>query len=207
LQAWIIQIIDRFGYIGISFLIALENIFPPIPSEVILTFGGFMTTSSKLTAWGVIIASTIGSLVGAIILYYIGKSFTSEKLENWLSGKWGRFLHLKKNNINIAGIWFKRYEKWAVFFCRCIPVVRSLISIPAGIAKMSMWLFILLTIAGSLIWNTALVYIGVALGSSWRIIIGYMNSYTIITVVALFLLLFVLVMIYLKKKSRNKNNL
>jgi len=197
---------DRFGYIGIALLIALENIFPPIPSEVILTFGGFMTTSSKMTAWGVIIASTVGSLLGAIILYFIGRLFTTEKMENLLNGRWGQILHLKKSNINRAGIWFKRYEKWAVFFCRCIPVVRSLISIPAGIAKMSMWLFILLTIAGSIVWNTALVYLGVALGSSWGIIIGYMDSYTIITMIILGLLLLVLVIIYLKKRSRSNND-
>jgi len=207
LQAWIIQVMDRFGYIGISLLIALENIFPPIPSEVILTFGGFMTTFSKMTAWGVIIASTVGSLMGAIILYFIGRLFTTEKMEKWLNGRWGRVLHLKKSNINRAGIWFKRYEKWAVFFCRCIPVVRSLISIPAGIAKMSMWLFLLLTIAGSLVWNTTLVYLGVALGSSWEIIIGYMDSYTIITITIFGLILLVLVIIYLKKRFRSKNDI
>ena len=180
MQAWIIQIMDRFGYIGIALLIAVENIFPPIPSEVILTFGGFMTTYTKLTVWGVIIASTIGSLLGAVVLYWIGRSFTPQRLEYWLEGRWGRVLRLKKGDVAKARGWFDRHGKWTVFFCRCIPLIRSLISIPAGMAKMKIWPFLLLTIAGSLVWNSALVYLGVALGASWEIIDSYTNIYSII---------------------------
>jgi len=202
LQTWIIQIMDRFGYIGISLLIALENIFPPIPSEVILTFGGFMTTYTKLTVWGVIIASTIGSVLGAVVLYWIGRSFTPQRLEYWLEGRWGRILRLKKGDVAKARDWFDRRGKWTVFFCRCIPLIRSLISIPAGMAKMKIWSFLLLTIAGSLVWNSALVYLGAALGASWEIIDSYKNIYSIIIFSVLGVVLLVFAIIYLKKRKK-----
>ena len=193
---------DRFGYIGISLLIALENIFPPIPSEVILTFGGFMTTYTKLTVWGVIIASTIGSVLGAVVLYWIGRSFTPQRLEYWLEGRWGRILRLKKGDVAKARDWFDRRGKWTVFFCRCIPLIRSLISIPAGMAKMKIWSFLLLTIAGSLVWNSALVYLGAALGASWEIIDSYKNIYSIIIFSVLGVVLLVFAIIYLKKRKK-----
>jgi len=205
LQAWIIQIMDRFGYIGIALLIAVENIFPPIPSEVILTFGGFMTTYTKLTVWGVIIASTIGSLLGAVVLYWIGRSFTPQRLEYWLEGRWGRVLRLKKGDVAKARGWFDRHGKWTVFFCRCIPLIRSLISIPAGMAKMKIWPFLLLTIAGSLVWNSALVYLGVALGASWEIIDSYTNIYSIIIFSVIGVILLVFAIIYLKKRKKFNN--
>lgn len=205
MQAWIIHVMDRFGYIGISLLIAVENIFPPMPSEVILTFGGFMTTYTKLTVWGVIIASTIGSVLGAIVLYWIGRSLTPERLEYWLEGRWGRILRLKKGDVARARSWFERHGKWTVFFCRCIPLIRSLISIPAGMAKMKMWLFLLLTTAGSLVWNSALVCLGAALGASWEIIDSYTNIYSIIIFSVLGVLLLVLAIIYLKKRKKCNN--
>ena len=205
MQAWIIQIMDRFGYIGIALLIAVENIFPPIPSEVILTFGGFMTTYTKLTVWGVIIASTIGSLLGAVVLYWIGRSFTPQRLEYWLEGRWGRVLRLKKGDVAKARGWFDRHGKWTVFFCRCIPLIRSLISIPAGMAKMKIWPFLLLTIAGSLVWNSALVYLGVALGASWEIIDSYTNIYSIIIFSVIGVILLVFAIIYLKKRKKFNN--
>lgn len=205
MQEWIIQIMDQYGYIGIALLIALENIFPPIPSEVILTFGGFMTTYTKLTPFGVIIASTIGSVLGAVVLYWIGRSFTPERLECWLGGRCGRILRLKKGDVARAKGWFERHGKRAVFFCRCIPLIRSLISIPAGMAKMKMWLFLLLTIAGSLIWNSILIYLGVALGISWEIIISYTKIYAIISLSALGVILLVFALIYFKKRSGCNN--
>ena len=170
MQDWIIQIMNQFGYAGILLLIALENIFPPIPSEVILTFGGFMTTYTYLNVGGVIAAATVGAVLGAIVLYGVGSIFTPERLEHWLDGKWGRILHLKKEDINKAFGWFERRGKTAVLLCRCVPIVRSLISIPAGMSKMKMPMFLLLTTIGSLVWNTVLVYLGVVAGESWELL-------------------------------------
>ncbi|MNO28411.1 Inner membrane protein YqjA [compost metagenome] len=174
---WITDTMEQFGYIGILLLIALENVFPPIPSEVILTFGGFMTTYTSLTRTGVIIAATLGSVLGAVILYGIGYLINVDKLEALIE-KYGRFLRLKKEDIRKADHWFDRYGYWTVLFCRLIPVIRSLISIPAGMSKMKFGLFLLFTTVGTLAWNIILVTVGAALGGSWETILHYMDIYS-----------------------------
>ncbi|MGG1557010.1 DedA family protein [Geobacillus thermoleovorans] len=166
MQAWITDFMEQFGYIGIFFMIALENIFPPIPSEVILPFGGFMTTYTSLTVPGVIAAATAGSVAGALVLYGIGRLLSVERLER-IVDRWGGWLRVKPEDIDKANRTFHRYGVWAVFLGRMIPLVRSLISIPAGMAKMNIGLFVWLSVLGTLIWNTALVSIGAALGQSW----------------------------------------
>ncbi|MEB3752584.1 DedA family protein [Geobacillus icigianus] len=166
MQTWITDFMEQFGYIGIFLMIALENIFPPIPSEVILPFGGFMTTYTTLTVPGVIAAATAGSVVGAIVLYGIGRLLSVERLGRIID-RWGGWLRVKPEDIDKANRTFQRYGVWAVFFGRMIPLVRSLISIPAGMAKMNVWLFVWLSVLGTLIWNTILISIGAALGESW----------------------------------------
>lgn len=185
MQNWIIDIMSRFGYIGVAGLIGLENIFPPIPSEVILTFGGFITTCSDLTFSGVVLAATIGSLLGAVVLYGVGFLLSYERLCRILSGKTGRILHLYPQDMEKAAFWFEQKGSATIFFCRFIPIVRSLISIPAGCAKMKMLPFLLLTAAGSFIWNTVLVFLGVLAGESWNRIAGYMHTYSNIVLIIL----------------------
>ena len=202
MQNWIITIMNRFGYLGVAGLIGLENIFPPIPSEVILTFGGFMTTCTDLTFTGVVVSSTIGSLIGAILLYGIGWILSYDKLCRILSGKTGKILHLYPGDIDKAVSWFDKRGNYTVFFCRFIPIVRSLISIPAGCAKMKMLPFLLLTTAGSFIWNTVLVYLGALAGKSWSKIAGYMDTYS--TIVLIILIIAVLSALYFFIKSRIK---
>ena len=202
MQNWIITIMNRFGYLGVAGLIGLENIFPPIPSEVILTFGGFMTTCTDLTFTGVVVSSTIGSLIGAILLYGIGWILSYDKLCRLLSGKTGKILHLYPEDIDKAVSWFDKRGNYTVFFCRFIPIVRSLISIPAGCAKMKMLPFLLLTTAGSFIWNTVLVYLGALAGKSWSKIAGYMDTYS--TIVLIILIIAVLSALYFFIKSRIK---
>jgi len=205
MQQWILQIMSQFGYIGILLLIALENIFPPIPSEIILTFGGFMSTYTDLNIWGVILAATGGSVIGAIVLYGVGRIFKPERLENWLDGKLGRVLHFKKGDVSKASEWFNKRGKSTVFFCRFIPIVRSLISIPAGMAKMQMGLFLLFTATGSLIWNTVLVYLGVAAGASWKTIVKYMNTYSLVAALVLCAVALILGVIFIKKRFLDRN--
>lgn len=131
MESWITSVMEQFGYFGIALLILLENVFPPIPSEVILTFGGFMTTKSDLTVLGVVVASTIGSVGGAVILYWIGRILNVERIERIIE-KWGKYLRLTKEDVRKADAWFDKYGPWTVFFCRFIPLIRSLISVPAG---------------------------------------------------------------------------
>lgn len=202
MENWIIEMMNQFGYFGITLLILIENLFPPIPSEVILTFGGFMTTYTNLNAMLVILFSTIGSLVGAFILYYIGRLLSPERIGKILDGKLGKLLGFKKKDVDKACEWFNKKGKSTVFFCRCIPIVRSLISIPAGISNMKMTPFILMTAAGSLIWNTVLVYLGVIVGASWKNVSEGVNIFSNVVLVLLIVLVIVgFIIIYLRKKK------
>lgn len=204
MQAWILGVVNAFGYFGVILLILTENIFPPIPSEVILTFGGFMTTYSKLTVPGVVISATLGSTLGAVLLYYIGRLLTPRKLEKILQGKTGKLLHFKPEDVDKALAWFQERGPVSVFICRCVPIVRSLISIPAGMTCMSFKPFLLLTIAGSAIWNILLVSLGAAAGSSWERITEITHTYKETTILIFFVLAggFLLSLWKKKRKSR-----
>lgn len=179
METWITSIMADFGYIGIFLLIMVENLFPPIPSEIILTFGGFMTTVSSLNIVMVIIVATLGSVVGAVLLYKVASYFGKERLTKIVL-KHGRILRLKESDIERAENFFLKYGSWAVFLCRMIPLIRSLISIPAGMTQMKMSRFLVLTTAGSLLWNTVLIGLGAFLGESWNEIIVFMDSFSTI---------------------------
>ncbi|EAC7613197.1 DedA family protein [Listeria monocytogenes] len=179
METWITSIMADFGYIGIFVLIMVENLFLPIPSEIILTFGGFMTTVTSLNVVMVIIVATLGSVVGAILLYKVASYFGKERLTKIVL-KYGRILRLKESDIERAENFFLKYGSWAVFLCRMIPLIRSLISIPAGMTKMKMSKFLILTTAGSLLWNTVLIGLGAMLGESWSEIVVFMDSFSTI---------------------------
>lgn len=204
MQEAIISIMNNFGYFGVFFLIAIENIFPPIPSEVILLFGGFMTTYSKLSIIGVIIASTLGSLVGALILYYIGKILNKERLKKIVKGKIGKLLRLKEKDIDKADEWFDSKGNKTVFFCRFVPILRSLISIPAGMSEMEMPKFLLYTTVGSAIWNTVLTITGSIVGKNWESIVDIFDKYSHITLIVLIIIFIIAIVIYIKKKKKEK---
>lgn len=208
MQDWIIKIMETYSYLGVFLLITLENVFPPIPSEIILTFGGFMTTQYHINFWGVILAATIGSVTGAIILYGVGRLLSADRLAKILDGKIGRILHFKSEDVYKSCDWFNKHGKKSVLICRCIPIVRSLISIPAGMAKMEFGIFLLLTALGSAVWNTVLVYLGVLAGESWQKIVNGVGVYQTITVVVLGILAVFIIIWYIRfrKKDKDLNN-
>ena len=204
MQDLIIEIMNNFGYIGVFLLITIENVFPPIPSEVILLFGGFMTTYSSMNVIGVIIASTLGSVLGAIILYYIGKILNKERLKKIITSKPGKLLRLKPEDIDKADEWFDSKGNKTVFFCRFVPVIRSLISIPAGMSEMPMKKFLIYTTAGSLIWNAALTIAGSIVGENWTSIVEIMDSYSHIAVIVLAIIFIIAIIVfYTKRKKKN----
>lgn len=203
MEHWITEVMNDFGYFGIFLLIALENLFPPIPSEVILTFGGFMTTQSELSVIGVITASTLGSVLGAIILYGLGRLLGIDRLE-LIVEKYGRWLRLTKQDIHRTHAWFEKYGPWAVFFGRLVPLIRSLISIPAGTVRMNFGAFLILTVIGSLIWNSVLVNVGAAAGASWDVIVGYMDVYSNFVYALLVILFIVFVIWWIRKRALRK---
>lgn len=185
MTTWIFSFIDHFGYLAVILLIAIENVFPPIPSEVILSFGGFMTHQTKMTIFGLIIASTIGAVIGALILYWIGTLLDQERLEKLFAHKLFKRLGFKKEDVTRSIQWFNHHGIKAIFFGRCIPVIRSLISIPAGIAKVKLSKFLVLTTLGSLIWNTVLIGLGSFMGSKWEVIVIVFEEYSLIVVALL----------------------
>ena len=203
MQDLIIEIMNNFGYIGVFLLITIENVFPPIPSEVILLFGGFMTTYTSMNVIGVIIASTLGSVLGAIILYYIGKILNKERLKKIITSKPGKLLRLKPEDIDKADEWFDTKGNKTVFFCRFIPVIRSLISIPAGMSEMPMKKFLIYTTLGSLIWNAALTIAGSIVGENWTSILEIMDNYSHIIVIQLAIIFVIAIIIFYSKRRKS----
>lgn len=183
MNAWITDFINQFGYIAITLLIALENIFPPLPSEIILTMSGFMTTNTTLTIIGVIIASTLGSLLGAIILYAIGRQLTVPRLQRLLNRRLFKMLGFHSDDAQKAVDWFNKHGTAGILYGRCIPVIRSLISIPAGIAQTPLPKFCFLTVIGSAVWNTILVGLGAWVGKSWNKIVIIFDEYTTVAII------------------------
>lgn len=164
----VLELMGEYGNLAVFLLILVENLFPPIPSEVILTFGGVMTVCTDMTPIGVILFSTAGSLAGAVILYSVGRFLPDEVFRKLLCGQIGHLLHFRLEDVDLAKGWFRERGRSEVFLCRLIPIVRSLISIPAGIARMPFVPFLVFTAAGSLLWNTVLVYAGRIAGDSWE---------------------------------------
>lgn len=204
MQEFILSIMNQFGYFGVFFMIAIENIFPPIPSEVILLFGGFMTTYTNLNILMMVISATLGSLFGALLLYYVGKIFNKEKLKKIVSGKVGRMLRLKTTDIDKADNWFDTKGNKTVFFCRFIPLVRSLISIPAGMSEMPICRFIVYTLFGSLIWNIVLIALGSIVGENWTSILNILNTYSHVVVIILIIIFISLIWLFYSKRRNNK---
>ena len=200
----VLELLSSYGYAGMFALILIENLFPPIPSEVILTFGGFMTTYTNLSIPLMVIAATLGSLLGAIVLYYIGKILNKERLKKIVSGKIGKVLRIKYEDIDKADAWFDNKGNKTVFFCRFIPIVISLISIPAGMSEMPIPKFLVYTVFGSLIWNAVLTILGAKLGSHWDSILGFFEEFSHIILIILIVLFIVLVGIFYYKRLHNK---
>lgn len=201
MENWITGFMEQYGYIGILLIITLENLFPPIPSEIILTFGGFMTTHTRMVPLGVIVIATLGSLIGAIILYGIGRLLGVERLEKVID-RWGHVLHIKKEDIRKADAWFEKYGYWAVLLCRIVPFARSLISLPAGMTNMKLVPFLLFTMVGTLIWNSVLVSLGAALGGNWEKIVEFMNMYSKVAYAAIGLLIAAVFVLYIRRTRK-----
>ncbi|PAK98938.1 alkaline phosphatase [Lactobacillus kefiranofaciens] len=176
----VFDLINQLGYFAVSLLIAIENIFPPIPSEVILSFAGFATHHSQMSVPLVIVASTIGAVLGALILYWIGSLLNEARLEEIFNHKLFKMLGFKKGDVKKAIKWFEKYGTGAIFYGRCIPIIRSLISIPAGIAKFKPTKFLLYTTLGSLIWNTILICLGSYMGEKWHVIVNIFEEYSLV---------------------------
>lgn len=163
LTGWVAGVIDTLGVVGVGLLVALENIVPPIPSEIVLAMAGYLAGEGRFDVVLVTVAATAGSVVGALALYWLGAALGEDRLKRWLD----RVPLVDLDDLEKADRWFERYGGWAVFLGRMVPVVRSLVSVPAGADRMPLGRFLVLTTLGSGIWNTIFVGLGFALGSRW----------------------------------------
>jgi len=177
--AWVLDVIAALGYVGLALLLVAENLFPPIPSEIVLPLAGFLVGRGDLVLWLAVIAATFGSVAGAMILYALGR-YGGRKLVL----RYGRFLRVDAESLDRADEWFRRCGDWVMLFARVVPFARSVVSIPAGTMKMPPLRFIVLTTIGSGVWNTLLIGAGVILGANWREVEGWIGSYSNAVLVA-----------------------
>lgn len=205
MEQYIINFVNDFGYLGIILLITLENVFPPIPSEVILTFAGFITLSSKLTVWGSVLAATIGAVIGAVILYIIGSYLTVERLGRLISSRLGKILRLKHSDVTKTHNFFVKHGSKTIFFGRFVSVVRSLISLPAGMTRMPWKIFVLLTTLGTLIWNVVLILLGRLAGEAWSEVSATIDSYSSLVLIVLIVLFAGSAIVYYFRRIRVKS--
>lgn len=181
------DVVDALGYLGVALLIALENVFPPIPSEVVLGLAGYTAAQGDATVIGMIIAATIGSVVGAWVLYGFAAAVGPLRLRAIVI-RYGGWIGFSEPDLDRAEAWFDRRSRIAVLLCRCIPLIRSLISIPAGFRRMPLGVFTIFTLLGSLVWNTVLVTAGYLLADQWDRILDFTEPFQEVVVVILALL-------------------
>ena len=203
LTNWATDIVERLGYLGVAMLVALENVFPPIPSEVVLGLAGY--TASRGDAWvvGMVIAATIGSVVGAWILYGFSAAVGPVRLRAIII-RYGSWIGFGESDLDRAESWFDRRSRSAVLVCRCIPLIRSLISIPAGFRRMPLGAFTLFTLIGSLVWNTVLITAGYLLADQWEKVLEFTEPFQTLVVVLIGVLVVALVIrkVVLTKRAR-----
>ncbi len=171
---WVTDLMVSTGYAGIALLMFVENVFPPIPSEVIMPLAGYLASQGKLSLLGVILAGTFGSVLGALPLYALGARIGEDRMKRFAAGH-GRWLTLSPSDLDRTNAWFERHGHAAVFLCRLVPGVRSLISIPAGIRRMPLATFLLYTALGSAVWTSVLAGIGSALGANFDQVDRYLD--------------------------------
>ena len=190
------QLVESIGIFGAGLFIAIESVVIPLPSEIVLLLSGFNVSIGEFSFFSVWVATTIGSLVGAYFLYSIGYAVSKEGIEK-LVLRFGKFVGIKQSDVDVAFRWFDKYGTFVIFFGRLIPLIRSLVSIPAGLAKMSLARFSLLTAAGSGIWNALWIYIGIQLEDRWREAESWAKyfDYAIYALVVLMVIIFVTRMI------------
>ena len=186
LAQWVQDVIESLGYLGVALLVIAENLFPPIPSEIVLPFAGFVARRGDGSVVVMVIASTIGSVVGALVLYAIAAAIGPERIHTFVV-RFGKWFGVKEADMVRAEEWFDRRSNVAVLVGRCVPLIRSLVSIPAGFRRMRFVPFVILTAVGSAVWNVALIGAGAALGDQWDVVgdyVGILQWLVIVVIVA-----------------------
>lgn len=196
LASWVQDVIERLGAVGVTLLVILENVFPPIPSEIVLPFAGFVAQRGDGSVVVMIFAATIGAVVGALILYGIAAVIGPERLRAFVV-RFGRWFGVKPADLQRAEEWFDRHAVAAVLLGRCVPLIRSVVSVPAGFRRMRLAPFLLYTAIGSTVWNTALIGAGAVLGNQWERVEPYVATlqWVVVALIAIFVVRFAVVRI------------
>lgn len=181
---WIAGLINAIGPWGVGLLMLLENVFPPIPSELIMPLAGFVAARGEMGLVAAILAGTVGSLAGATLWYAVGRAVGADRLRRW-SAHHGRWLTLSPEDVDRACAWFDRHGAGAVFFGRLVPTVRTLISVPAGLARMPLPKFLLWSGLGSLAWTSLLAIAGYLLGARYQQVEHWINPLSTAVVAAI----------------------
>ena len=196
LATWVQDVIESLGYLGVAILVIVENLFPPIPSEIVLPFAGFVAQRGDASVVVMILAATIGSVVGALILYYISSAIGPDRLRQFVV-RFGKWFGVKESDLTRAEEWFDRRSTTAVLIGRCVPLIRSIVSIPAGFRRMKIVPFALYTFIGSAVWNIVLIGAGAILGDNWDEVGEYVGlfQYVVIAVIGLAVIRFAFTLI------------
>ncbi|KZB81995.1 DedA family protein [Amycolatopsis regifaucium] len=198
LAGWAVSLMDSLGGPGAAIIVGLDNLFPPIPSELVLPLAGFSASQGTFTLVEALVWTTFGSVAGAIIVYYLGMLLGRDRTRRWMA----KIPLVKTADFDKTEAWFQKHGAKAVFFGRMVPIFRSLISLPAGIERMPFWRFLVLTTLGSLIWNTAFVLAGYGLGESWHLVEEYAGFFQYVVIAAVVVALTLFVVTRLREKNR-----
>ncbi|MDD3887919.1 MAG: DedA family protein [Patescibacteria group bacterium] len=190
----VVKIIDILGYPGIFLLMLVESCGIPMPSEVIMPFSGFLVADGKLNFWAVVIIGAFGNLIGSLLAYWIGIKGGRPLIE-----KYGKYILISKHDLDLADSWFKKFGQWTVFFGRLLPVIRTYISFPAGIAEMNIAKFSLFTFLGAFPWCVLFTWLGVKMGNNWELIREKLHNFDM----AILILVIVLIALYIYRHIRN----
>lgn len=176
LAEWVQDVIERLGAVGVALLVVLENVFPPIPSEIVLPFAGFVAQRGDGSVALMVVAATIGAVAGALVLYGIAAIIGPDRLRLFIV-RFGKWFGVKPDDLTRAEEWFDRHAVAAVLLGRCVPLIRSIVSVPAGFRRMRIVPFIVLTAIGSAVWNIALIGAGAILGNQWERVEPYLEAF------------------------------
>jgi membrane protein DedA with SNARE-associated domain len=198
LANFIIQTISNTGYLGIFALMIAESALIPVPSEIIMPFSGYLVSTGKFNPIFVVIAGSVGNLAGSLVAYAIGVKLGREFIL-----KYGKYILLRKSHLDWTESYFEKYGDRSTFVSRLLPAIRTYISLPAGIAKMNLKKFTVYTFAGSIIWNTMLTYVGVALGEQWAKIRQYSEYVDAIVIIGIIITVIIIVKRRIGKTSAN----
>jgi len=207
INQWALGIIGTLGYPGLGLVMFLENVFPPIPSEVVLPLAGWLTLdkASGFTLLGVTLVGAVGSVAGAFFFYGLGKWFDESRVR-YLLRRFGKWFMLSESDLDVSLSWFDRYGEYVIFFGRMVPIVRSLISVPAGLASMNIARFAVLTAIGTALWSFLLAFAGRLLGTQWSLVADFIDRYQTLVIIVAVLAVVYFFVARLRKRALDKRS-